>query len=297
MAADCEINDDLLEDELAVRDEWLKPGDFSLVDFATAEFYYRELMRNSTVIQVAVKCGSGCTGHTDDFEEGDSEVDGLDSVDREVLRRTVAAAVREYQKNNGSGSVPEGLQRWAAQTLEPKVNWRRALAAAVRRGVHLRAGSADYTWRRPSRRDDPSDPVIRPGMTRPVPDVAVVVDTSASMDDQDLGQALAEIRAILNKVVPGDAVRVFSVDAAVSEVKQVFNVRQVSLTGGGGTDMRVGITAAAESKPAVIIVISDGYTPWPETPPPGVPLTIAALTSNEAIDGVPSWIRAIDISD
>ena len=128
-------------------------------------------------------------------------------------------------------------------------------------------------------------------MTRPVPEIAVVIDTSGSMGDEDLARALAEIRAILTRVVPGDGIRVYSVDADVAAESQVFNARQINLVGGGGTDMRVGIEAAAATRSGAIIVVTDGFTRWPETRPPGVPLTIAALTNDWALDEVPAWIR------
>lgn len=272
------------------------PETFDLEEHGTAEQYYRELVRNAVVVEVSLQCGSGCSGHSADGEIGPAEPGGTDSVERELLRRIVAAAVVEHERAQGCGSVPDGLRRWADDTLTPRVDWRRVLASAVRRGVHLRAGAADYSWQRPSRRDLPGVPVIRPGMTRPVPDIAVVVDTSGSMGDQDLARALSEIRSILTRVVPGDAVRVYSTDADVAAAEQVFNARQINLTGGGGTDMRVGIAAAAESKPAVIVIITDGITPWPDAPPPGVPVTIAAVTNDWTLDRVPPWIQAIDLS-
>ena len=301
-AADCEINDDLAEDGLEISDGLL-PDRFGLEDGRTAEHYFQELMENATVITVTLRCGSGCTSHSADHEistdgtDGSIEgIDGLAPVEQDMLRRAVAAAVREHARNRGIGSVPEGLRRWADQTLDPKVDWRRALESAVRRGVHLRAGAADYTWQRPSRRDHSGETVIRPGMTRPVPDIAVVVDTSASMEDEYLAQALAEIRGILTRVVPGDGIQVFSVDADVASESRVFNARRVELVGGGGTDMRVGIEAAVKTRPAAIVVITDGYTPWPATRPPGAPLTIAALTDDWALERVPAWIKAIDVS-
>ena len=299
-AGDCEINDDLVQDGLELPDGLL-PGKFDLEDGRTAEHYFEELMKQATVIKVELHCGSGCTGQPADYEEGPAgrpdTADGLDPVEQDMLRRVVADAVRQHARAKGIGTIPAGLRRWADQTLDPKVDWRRALESAVRRGVHLRAGAADYTWQRPSRRDDSGEPIIRPGMTRPVPDIAVVVDTSGSMGDQDLARALAEIRGILTRVVPGDGLRVYSVDADVAAEGQVFNARQISLVGGGGTDMRVGIEAAIAARPAVIIVITDGFTPWPETRPPGAPLTIAALTDDRALAAVPAWIKAIDISD
>lgn len=293
-AADCEINDDLVKDGLDVESGVL-PETFDLEEHRTAEQYYRELVRSAVEVEVDLRCGSGCSGHSVDGEIDPGEPGGPGGVERELLRRIVAAAVVEHERAQGRGSVPAGLRRWADDTLNPRVDWRRVLASAVRRGVHLRAGAADYSWQRPSRRDLPGDPVIRPGMTRPVPDIAVVVDTSGSMDAGDLARALAEIRSILTRVVPGDAVRVYSTDTDVA-VDRVFNTRQINLTGGGGTDMRVGMAAAAESKPAVIVVITDGFTPWPDAPPPGVPVTIAALTNGWGLDRVPPWMQTIDLS-
>ena len=292
-AADCEINDDLEEDGLDLPGG-LQPYDFGLEEGRTAEHYFQELIKRATKITLTLHCGSGCTGHPGVYEE-DSE--RLDPVEQDIVRRMVAAAVREHVRAHGIGSVPGGLERWAEHTLDPRVDWRRALESAVRRGVHLRAGAADYTWQRASRRDDTSEPVIRPGMTRPVPDIAVVVDTSGSMGDDDLARALAEVHSILTRVVPGDGVRLYSVDADIACAGQVFNARQVRLVGGGGTDMRVGIESAAASRPAAIIVITDGFTPWPDARPPGAPLTIAALTRNDALQAVPSWIKTIDMSD
>ena len=61
--------------------------------------------------------------------------------------------------------------------------------------------------------------------------------------------------------------------------------------------MAKGIQTAAGTRPAIIIVITDGYTPWPETRPAGARTVIAALTDNHRIHQVPGWIQAIGVSD
>ena len=305
IAADFEINDDLIDDDLQLADGLL-PGDFGLDEWRTAEHYYREILDNAETVEAVaasavLRCGSGCTGLPADSEtapEHDPRSGpGLDPVEQDMLRHVVASALQEHVRSRGTGHAPQGLRRWADNLLHPRIDWRRTLASAVRRGLHHRTGAADYTWQRPPRRGDPNDTIIRPGMARPVPDLTVIVDTSASMQDHDLDQALAEIQAILTRVVPGDSIRVYSVDTQIANQTRAASTRHINLKGGGGTDMRTGIEAAAETAPAAIIVITDGWTPWPPTPPHGRPLTIAALTDNTRARHVPDWIRAIDIAD
>ena len=161
-AADCEINDDLFEDDLIEDDDWLFPETLGMNDFMPAEHYYRHLLDNGVSVQVHIECGSGCHSHAVPHEL-DTDTDALSDFDRTLLKRAVAAAVADHKKTHGTGSVPEGLARWAQQTLHPKVNWRQQLASALRTSVHHKTGTADYTWQRPSRRQQPQDPVLRPG--------------------------------------------------------------------------------------------------------------------------------------
>ena len=78
-----------------------------------------------------------------------------------------------------------------------------------------------------------------------MPRVAVVVDTSGSMGEDDLAAALAEISGVLKEVGVGrERVAALSCDADAHTVHRVTSADQVELLGGGGTDMRVGLTAA-----------------------------------------------------
>jgi predicted metal-dependent peptidase len=135
-----------------------------------------------------------------------------------------------------------------------------------------------------------------------VPQVAVVIDTSGSMRLSDLERALGEVRGILrSSSVADDAVTVLTVDATVRGVQKVTRVEDIRLTGRGGTDMSVGIMAALAStpRPDIIVVLTDGYTPWP-TQRVRVPVIAGLIGADRHLavdDRPPAWIRSVDIDD
>ena len=194
------------------------------------------------------------------------------------------------------GTVPAGLRRWAEELLGSRVDWRRVLAAEIRRGVAAIAGAVDYSYRRPSRRASAVPDVVMPTMQRPVPEVAVVVDTSGSMNETLLGRALSEIDGLMRSL--GLAQRrlpVLPCDAAVHAVQKVTSARQVELLGGGGTNMGEGIEAARRLRPApsVVVVLTDGLTPWPPEPPSRVQVIVGLL--RERSMPTPGWARVVQI--
>jgi predicted metal-dependent peptidase len=96
-------------------------------------------------------------------------------------------------------------------------------------------------------------------------------------------------------------VRVLAVDTDVHVVRRVSRAAQVQLAGGGGTDMGAGIESAAKlhPKPSVAIVLTDGYTPWPDQPPPGIRVIVGLLTERRRLPGwAPAgWAHTVVIED
>ena len=137
--------------------------------------------------------------------------------------------------------------------------------------------------------------VVLPALRRPVPEVAVVCDTSGSMSDDLLAASLAEVEGLLSALGLARRLRVLACDTAVGAAQRVSSARQVTLTGGGGTDMGAGIAAAAglRPRPAVIVVLTDGYTPWPDGPPRGSKVVVGLL-GDDAPDA-PAWARAVRV--
>jgi predicted metal-dependent peptidase len=192
--------------------------------------------------------------------------------------------------------VPGGWQRWAEELLgEPKVDWRTALGALVRGGVVDAMGAVDYRFNRPNRRTDQrvAPRVILPSLRQPVPRIGVVIDTSGSMSEADLTVAMRELAGILGTLGCAYGTRVYSVDAAVHVAQSVFDIGQVALVGGGGTDMGIGIAAAGDDGCDVVVVLTDCCTPWP-IEAPSCYVVVAAIAKEEP-GGVPSWATMIHV--
>lgn len=241
-------------------------------------------------------CGSACDGipRTSDLPP-DAEVGQLERVEAEAIREQIAIDYLQAQK--GRGNSPRYAQRWAEQITTPTIPWEPLLARAVRRGVGWTSGRHTPTWTRPSRRQSIQPDVLRPGWRRPVPSIAMVVDTSASIDDGLLGRAMGEVDGALSGLgIPGASVTVLACDAAVGAVSRVRKATEASLVGGGGTDLRVGIAAAAalRPRPDLIVVFTDGYTPWPTGAPPGSAVIAAMLgRPGETLPDPPRWATRI----
>ncbi|KPC58635.1 vWA domain-containing protein [Streptomyces chattanoogensis] len=291
VAQDCEINDDLLADGLRLPAGRMEPRLFGLPEGQLFEAYVGRLPPD---VQ-APDCGSGAHGRPVPWElPGSAGPARLGEVEAQALRRHTAEAMRAHQR--ARGTLPAGWQRWAEEVLEPTVDWRQALSGAVREAAAWAGGAVDYTYRRPSRRTPALRGVVLPSLRRPLPRVAVVIDTSGSMGDDELGAALAEVTGVLREVgVRGNRVTVLACDADVHAVSRVTATEQITLGGGGGTDMRVGIDSAlaARDRPNIVIVLTDGYTPWPDEVPSC--RLIAALIGPGAPEP-PRWVETVRVT-
>jgi predicted metal-dependent peptidase len=248
-------------------------------------------------LEVDASCGSGCDGIARPFDlPACDEAGAVDPGHGEALRREVAIGFREHCRS--FGSTPGQWGRWVADILDPVVPWQQVLQAAVRRGVAWGQGHTDYTYSRISRRQAAAGRVVLPALRRPVPAVAIVIDTSGSVDDGLLAQALGEVDGVLSSMAVGrDCVTTMAVDAAVHTTARVRDARSVPLAGGGGTDMGVGIAAAPALRPPaqLVVVLTDGFTPWPEHPP-GIPVIAALLGRDRAeLPTTPWWAQRVEV--
>jgi predicted metal-dependent peptidase len=291
VAGDAVINADL-----GAQDVTLPPGAVHIGQIPgarpdmTAEQVYRLLGDFGSTVD----CGSGVTPGRRPWDVGPA---GATEAERGVgpergdqIRRQVAGEIR------GVGAAPAGLRRWADEILEPRVDWRAELNAVVRRKAADVAGVRDYTYARPSRRTVSG--VILPAMRQPRPPVVyAVVDTSGSMSRDRLARCLSEIDGIVQRTGRlRTPVRVVTCDTSTGDVHAVRSVDEIVLVGGGGTDLRSAVAKVARARPRadLVVVLTDGDTPWAPAPPAEnrTARYVAVLVAGDRLT-VPAWFTKI----
>lgn len=301
IAADFEINDDIYGDGLPRPAGALLPSLLRLPDGLLMEEYLRRASLSGLASDLAwLDCGSGADGQERPWELGPDGAHGLTRQQRDAVRFRVAEGIK-----GRPGDAPEGWRRWADEAFHPPQPWRQLLGAAVRSAASAPGVGEDHSYRRPSRRSAAVPGVLLPSLRRTPPRVCVVIDTSGSVSDAELGSALLEVAAIA-RAVGGrrDLVSVISCDAAAGIAAPLCRAEDIALIGGGGTDLRSGFARALRSRPRpdVIVALTDGQTPWPSAPPCRTvvglfprPARVNERNPDYVPDTPPAWARVVTI--
>ncbi|MEW1777020.1 VWA-like domain-containing protein [Streptomyces sp. NPDC086777] len=305
IAADLEINDDAYGDGLAQPRGAVRPYMLRLDEGQLMEDYLRQFRLGPLTQDLTwLDCGSGADGRDREWDLGPDGAHGLSEQERDGVRFRVAQAI-----TGRPGSTPNGWRRWAEDAFHPPQPWRELLGAAVRSAASAAGAGEDYSYGRPSRRSAGLPGVVLPSLRRRPPRVSVVIDTSGSVSDAELGSALLEVAAIA-RAVGGrrDLVSVLSCDAAARTVQPLCRAEGIALVGGGGTDLRAGFARALRTRPApdVVVALTDGQTPWPQTRP--ACRTVVGLfprqyggtgwrenDSDHVPEAPPAWARVVEI--
>jgi predicted metal-dependent peptidase len=298
IAADAEINDDLLAAGVILPQTPVTPRSIGMPPHKVAEFYYAGLVQEPPKLPDELDCGAGCHGqgrYERTLQPLQPEVSDVEAL---LIRRRVAEEIVKFASQH-PGTISGGWERWAAATLRPQIDWRKLLAAKIRSSTAAVAGAVDYSYSRLPRRRVPR--VVLPSLRRPVPRVAVIVDTSGSVTDENLGVAWTEVHGCLRALgIRRDLLTIYAADVELHQLTGAVT-KHVALTGGGGTDMAAAIESivAARLSPDVIVVITDGLTPWPQARP-RQDVIVCLLPSPAALarhrPPPPQWASVVEIN-
>lgn len=202
---------------------------------------------------------------------GDMTPDEIEKVKRGIDQKVAQAASMARL----AGKLPGELEKLIENMLNPVVPWQDLL-----RDYMTRVVKEDESWSRRNRRY--WNVYLPDRHNERMAGLTIIGDTSGSIGPEDYARIATEIKAIIEDVNP-EFIRVMWADTRTAGVQMMdpsdfTGPKALKPKGGGGTDMRVPLKDAVEYDPPVVVLITDGYTPWPDHEPP-YPLIVVCTTN------------------
>ena len=197
--------------------------------------------------------------------EGDKTKDGkgkpsLTKEEAEQIRDEIKNAMIQSAAAAGAGKVPAGIQRLIKNWTEPKMDWRQLVQQEIQSIVRN-----DYSFQRVNRKSMHSGAIL-PGMKEATTiDVAISIDMSGSIGDEDATAFLSEIKGIMDQY-EDFKINLWCFDTEIYNHKTITHDEAHELVeyepqGGGGTDFEVNWQFMEENgiQPKKFIMFTDGY--------------------------------------
>ena len=201
----------------------------------------------------------------------------------------ITERIRSRESGNGCGPVPLGVQRIVKELTEPQTDWRTVLDTFVQEEI------TDYSFNPPDRRFQDS-PFLLPDYNEKeetVKDILFMVDTSASMSDHMITQAFSEIYGAIQQFDGKLKGWLGFFDANVVKPKEFSDEEELKVIrpmGGGGTSFQCVFDYVKEHldemTPASIIILTDGFAPFPEEKD-AMDIPVLWLLNNDGV--TPPW--------
>ena len=165
------------------------------------------------------------------------------------------------------GKAPGAVEETVRDAHRSTLDWRSLL-----RRYMTDAAARDYSWSVPNRRFIDSGLYLPSIRSEGMGTLAVIIDTSGSVDSDALAAFWSEVREVAAEVEP-ERVIIFQVDAAVQDEEHYAPSElpeRIIVKGRWGTDFRPGFERLAEQgiQPAVCLYFTDmDCDRYPETEP------------------------------
>jgi len=190
--------------------------------------------------------------------------------EQEQLKKWQRKFVEAVQIGRDRGDLPAGMERLCQELFREKLNWRGLLWRYITRTIPF-----DYCWGRPSRKSHSlsmlfGTDMALPSMDREKVEVVVSIDTSGSIDKEELTEFVSEIAGIARSFHSVDIYAIVC-DAEVNNAVDMKNatpddIERLVIKGGGGTSHVPVFKWLDENKAnaRLIICFTDGATEFPD---------------------------------
>lgn len=207
-----------------------------------------------------------------------------------------AEAIKIRDPSNARGLLPAFAERILKELKKTQTDWRTILNDFIQEEV------VDYSFAPPDRRFDDS-PFFLPdfnGKEDRVEDILFMIDTSGSMSDDMIAAAYSEVKGAIDQFNGKLKGWLGFFDAAIIKPQPFSDENEFKIikpAGGGGTDFQIIFEYVfhhmSDKLSASIIILSDGYAPFPlEKLAGGIP--VLWLLNNEEVN--PPWGKVARIT-
>lgn len=204
-------------------------------------------------------------------------------------RLAVRQAAAQAKKR---GHLPAGLESIIEATCNPKQNYKEVLDRFV-----SRISKSNYSYERPNKRYMQMGIVAPSRYSRDIGDIVVAIDTSGSVNSDELNQFASELSSILENFKV--TVHLCYCDTRCHDGGEFTNddlPLQLTAKGGGGTSFDE-IPKWVEKKeidPACLLYFTDGYSSYSGDGPLEYPV-LWAVDSERGLEYVPDFFESIHI--
>jgi predicted metal-dependent peptidase len=208
--------------------------------------------------------------------------DQIAAVEHEISK-TIARATTIAKQY---GVMPGALEAIVGATYEDPVPWEQVLIDYMSAVVNQREN-----WSHRNRRY--SEVILPSHWSNGMDELTIVADSSGSCFSKPVFERVAVAVNHIVTVIKPMTVRVIWADDKDCQNIDVFeDGAEVILhpKGGGGTDMRKPLVYAEQYQPEVVLLLTDGYTPWPDVATP-FPLIVGCTTDAPC----PDWAGTVRI--
>lgn len=264
IAADAAINCYIA----GLPDNCIYPKNFGLPDFESSEFYYEKLKQEAEKNSEGLDGAMAGKGEMVDSHDGWGECE--DDVVKEKIRGIADKAVKS-QDQKGWSAIGSDIAKAILEANKPVINWKRELRYFINK---LILSGKKVTRSRINRREQAtkknrdgilSDVYIQPGSRKDYTSrLLVAIDTSGSVSDDELKEFIGEINGMIAHV----KCDVIQFDTSIHGEPTPISkkITRFQFRGRGGTDFTPAIQMADEKRYDGIIMLTDGYAPFPKKP-------------------------------
>jgi hypothetical protein len=204
------------------------------------------------------------------------------AIDHEISK--VIARATAIAKQHGV--MPGELEAIVGANYEDPVPWEQVLMDYMTTCL-----KQDENWSKRNKRYH--DAILPSHKSNGMDEMTIVADSSGSMFSKEVFERIAVAVNHIVTVIKPMVVRVVWADDKDMQNIDVFEDGAevvIHPKGGGGTDMRKPLIFAEQYDPEVVLLLTDGYTPWPDVATP-FPLIIGCTTDAPC----PDWAGTVRV--